>query len=37
MNHGPGQQGGDYLWEQGMGWVEESKGGKIVTTVVEQP
>ena len=23
------------LWEQGMGWAEEGKGGKIGTTVTE--
>ena len=36
MTHGHGHQGGDWLWEWGLGWGEESKGGKIKTTVIEQ-
>ena len=27
MTHGHGQQGGDRLWEQGVGWAEVGKGG----------
>ena len=29
MTHGHGQQCGDWLWEQGVGWAEEGKGGKL--------
>ena len=35
MTHRQGQQCGDGLWEQGVGWVEEGKGGKVGTTVIE--
>ena len=35
MTHGHGQQCGDGLWEWGLGWAEEGKGGKFGTTVVE--
>ena len=35
VTHGHGQQGGDRLWEQGVGWMEEGKGEKIGTTVIE--
>ena len=31
MTHGQGQQGGNRLWEWGMGWAEEGSG----TTVIE--
>ena len=30
-----GQWCGDELWEQGMGWIEEGKGGKIGTTIMK--
>ena len=36
MTHGHGQQGGDWPWERGVGWAEESKEWKIGTTVIEQ-
>ena len=36
MTHGHGQQGGDGLWERGVGWVEEDEGGEIGTTVIEE-
>ena len=29
MTHGHGQQCGDWLWESGVGWVEEGKGRKL--------
>ena len=29
MTHGHGQQCGDWLWEQGVGWVEEDKWEKL--------
>ena len=35
MTHGHGQHCGNWLWEQGVGWVEEGKGEKIGTTVIE--
>ena len=34
--HRHGQRCGDGLWEQGVGWAEEGKEGKIGTTVMEQ-
>ena len=36
LTHGCGQQGDDWVQVQGVGWVEESKGGKFGTTVREQ-
>ena len=35
MTQGYEQQGGDWLWEQGVGWAEENKVRKIGTTVTE--
>ena len=36
MTHGRGQQGGDRLWESGLGGAMESNGGKIGTAGIEQ-
>ena len=27
MTHGHGQQSGNWLWEPGVGWTEDGKGG----------
>ena len=36
MSQGRGQQGGDWLWERGVGGAGESKEGETGATALEQ-
>ena len=35
MTHGQGQQCGDWLWDPGVGWMEEDRGEKFGKTIIE--